>query len=520
VHDCPDCAAPGGPSLAPAGPSRRALLTGVLGGAAGAIAAARLRFPGARLLDSLPAAAVKDPAWPIPSFVTRAQWGADETMRKSGQEFSPSVQKIVVHHTVTPNNPPDPRATMRGIYQYHLSTGYIDIAYNWAIDHKGRIYQGRWSPNDRLHIGENSSIYGPLQVDGAHALYWNRRSIGVAMLGTFTDVMPTPAAIDSLVTVLTWKCARWGIDPMGASLYTPEVGTAVRKPNIAAHRDVRSTACPGSPLYQALPLIRGAVADRLSKRPPTRPSAYWILSLDGAVLAFGDVKAYGAPKSDGVIGQFAGIASRPGFDGYWVLGHKGGVFAYGSAPFLGSLTGFLPSGGAVDIAATPTGNGYWILVRDGTIAPFGDAKAFGSTKSMRLNAPVRRLVPTGTGRGYWVVAEDGGVFAFGDAPFFGSTGAMRLNQPVVSMAPTPSGRGYWLVAADGGVFSFGDARFYGSTGALRLAAPVIDIAATRSGSGYGLLAADGGVFAFGDMGFAGSAAGKMTRAVGFAGRFG
>src|SRR5438067_11069465 len=54
-----------------------------------------------------------------PEVVTRAQWGADESMRKPPPEFAPIV-KLAVHHTVPENDDPDPAATVRAIYAYHL----------------------------------------------------------------------------------------------------------------------------------------------------------------------------------------------------------------------------------------------------------------------------------------------------------------------------------------------------------------------------------------------------------------
>src|SRR3989442_987009 len=42
--------------------------------------------------------------WPVPPIVTRAQWGANESLRKPGRVYNPVVRKIIVHHTGTPNS--------------------------------------------------------------------------------------------------------------------------------------------------------------------------------------------------------------------------------------------------------------------------------------------------------------------------------------------------------------------------------------------------------------------------------
>ena len=73
--------------------------------------------------------------------------GCNEALRKPGQSYDSVVEKIVVHHTVTPNNPSDPAAVVRSVYEYNVSGVYIDIAYHFLIDQNGRIYEGRWAQN-------------------------------------------------------------------------------------------------------------------------------------------------------------------------------------------------------------------------------------------------------------------------------------------------------------------------------------------------------------------------------------
>jgi len=55
---------------------------------------------------------------PAPPVITRAQWGADESLRKGTPEFAP-LTKLIVHHTDTDNNDPDPAGTVRAIYVFH-----------------------------------------------------------------------------------------------------------------------------------------------------------------------------------------------------------------------------------------------------------------------------------------------------------------------------------------------------------------------------------------------------------------
>jgi hypothetical protein len=359
------------------------------------------------------------PDWPIPGIITRAQWGGP-SRAGAGQSYDSPVTKLVVHHTVTPNNPPNPASDVLGIYRYHVSGSapdpYIDIAYNWLIDQYGNIYEGRWAadyPPGAAHTGENAQGQN---VHGAHSGSANTDTIGVALLGTFNgSVAPTDAAIDGLVRLLSWKCARWGIDPLGADVYLPGQDGRVF-PNICGHRDVTATTCPGDQFFVMLNDVR----DRVSLRLRTGTDGSWIVGRAGKVWPLGDMPDLGDPQRDHTRNPIVGLAAVPRSVGFWAVGSDGGIFSYGSARF------------------------------------------FGSTGDLRLKAPVVGMAVTPSGNGYWLVASDGGIFTFGDAPFFGSTGALRLVAPVVTMNATATGRGYALLAADGGIFTYGDAPFQGS----------------------------------------------------------
>jgi N-acetylmuramoyl-L-alanine amidase len=521
-HACPACA--GAPALGGGAWSRRSLLRlGLVAGVGAATAKISPAFaravgavegevgaPGAALLHS---ALPQQPNFPAPSIVTRAQWGCNEALRKPGQTYNSLVEKIVVHHTVTPNNPSDPAAVVRSVYNYDVSGVYIDMAYHFLIDQHGRIYEGRWArdyPAGVPHTGENSAH---ANVQGAATLGHNPRTIAVAMLGTFTSVLPTAEALSSLVTVLAWKCARWGIDPRGSTPYLNDVGGLEVFPDILGHRTVYPTICPGDPIMARLALIR----DEVDIRVRNGLFGYWIAGVDGRTHVFGDVPDVGDPHRLGLSSVIQAITAHPGGLGYWALGTDGGVFTFGSTRFFGSTGGIRLNQPVVGMAATRTGNGYWLVARDGGIFCFGDARFFGSTGGIRLNQPVVGMAPTPSGNGYWLVARDGGIFCFGDARFLGSTGGIHLNQPIVAMCVTPTGNGYRLVARDGGIFCFGDAGYYGSGPGRGLRVPAVAAASTTTGRGYALLAADGTVLPFGDARSYGNAVG-VGPVVGFAGR--
>ncbi|HUR78283.1 MAG TPA: N-acetylmuramoyl-L-alanine amidase [Acidimicrobiales bacterium] len=227
--------------------------------------------PVRRLLAGLVEPQPVAPHAPRPTIIARSDWGANESLRfTNGSErwppkFAP-VQKLIVHHTDTGNHDPNPASTVRAIYHYHAVTReWGDIGYNFLIDESGRIYKGRnshapGSDTDTI-TGQNAAGEG---VTGAHAQSYNAGSVGVAMLGTLTDQDATPAARNALADLLAWEADGHDIDPHGASQYTnPSAGNQKTFANIAGHRDVGQTQCPGGSFYAALPALRDAVASRM-----------------------------------------------------------------------------------------------------------------------------------------------------------------------------------------------------------------------------------------------------------------
>ncbi len=185
------------------------------------------------------------------------------------------VQKLIVHHTAGVNNDPNPAATVRSIYYYHAVTqGWGDIGYNFLVDEAGRIYKGRHShppgATDDTITGEDAAGNS---VTAAHAYQYNSGTIGVALLGTLTTQDATPAARTAMVDVLAWKASAHAIDPYGSSLYTNPVGGNQKVfANIAGHRDVEATECPGGGFYATLPQLRSQVAARMGPADTTAPS--------------------------------------------------------------------------------------------------------------------------------------------------------------------------------------------------------------------------------------------------------
>ena len=215
---------------------------------------------------------VADAAVAMPPIISRAEWGADESYRfnSGGYElFAPDfqpLQKVIVHHTAGRNNDPDPEATIRAIYYMHaIERGYRDIDYTYLVDWQGRIYEGRHArdyANDEPITGED--VAGNV-IRAAHAANFNNGTVGIALLGTFTNRLPPAAQEASLEKLIAWKLERHGINPLGAGTYTnPVLGHSKYLDNISGHRDVNATACPGELFYDWFPTLRQNVADRIA----------------------------------------------------------------------------------------------------------------------------------------------------------------------------------------------------------------------------------------------------------------
>jgi flagellar hook assembly protein FlgD len=191
-----------------------------------------------------------------PGIITRAQWGADESIVRARPYYAERVRFAVVHHTAGTNSysASQSAAIVRGIQRYHvLANGWNDIGYNFLIDKYGQVFEGRGGGVDR-------------NVVGAHAQGFNTGSTGVSMLGTYSSSTISSAARSALVRLLAWRLDVAHVDPRGALTWVSggnpkyPAGTHVRLRTIAGHRDTGPTSCPGNALYAELPAIRRSVA--------------------------------------------------------------------------------------------------------------------------------------------------------------------------------------------------------------------------------------------------------------------
>jgi len=455
---------------------------------------------------------------PAPRIITRAEWGADESLRSGTPSFA-AIKRIIVHHTVTQNDDPDPAQRVRAIYRHHtVSNGWSDIGYNFLVDQHGRVFEGRWARNyaaGEVHSGEDTKGRG---VIGAHAAGHNTGTVGIAILGTYSSVGPSTAAVESVIKLASWICDRHGINPHTPWSTTNDAGQAIVVPSLCGHRDVRSTACPGNGCYGHLERIRSDTAFTVSRGL----IGYRVVASNGLISHLGGARDYGNVLGTGARTEVTGGAALRNSQGYWIVDRYGGVFSFGGAKFKGSIPGLRAQGVNVGVSKvmgitpTRTGNGYWLYDEAGGIFSFGDASFKGSVPWLRDRgvavgpARIIDMKATPSGKGYWVLDAAGGVFTFGDAKFFGSVPWLRQRGHAVgpagmaSIAPTPSGRGYWVLDDQGGVFNFGDAKYFGSLPAAGVRdAPARRIVPATDGRGYLILTHSGSVYGFGRVPFYG-----------------
>ncbi|MCX5110279.1 N-acetylmuramoyl-L-alanine amidase [Streptomyces sp. NBC_00378] len=199
---------------------------------------------------------------PKPPIVSRAGWGADESISPEAPEYLDGVKAVFVHHTAGSNtySCADSAAVVRSLYAYHvLSEKWKDIGYNFLVDKCGTVFEGRKGGVDR-------------PVFGAHTYGFNRESAGIAVIGTYTDANAPSAVTTAVARVAAWKLGQYKGDPAGSTTLTAgatgsnyfgtkfTAGTKYSFKQISGHRDGFNTQCPGNMLYGQLKSIRDLAA--------------------------------------------------------------------------------------------------------------------------------------------------------------------------------------------------------------------------------------------------------------------
>ncbi len=182
---------------------------------------------------------------PLPEYEERADWCPDGSCPPNPSPSFTNVTHLIVHHSAGTNTATDWAAVVRSIWDFHVITrGWSDIGYNYLIAPTGAIYEGRG--NDIL---------------GAHFCGTNGGTLGVCMMGDYTDITPTTDALDALKELLAWKACDVNVDPLGEAFHS---SSNLTLNNISGHRDGCATQCPGNAFYPMLPEVRQSVADYIA----------------------------------------------------------------------------------------------------------------------------------------------------------------------------------------------------------------------------------------------------------------
>jgi N-acetylmuramoyl-L-alanine amidase-like protein len=216
-----------------------------------------------------------------PPIVAREAWGAQGCGRPRAAPSYGSVQAAFVHHTVDANDygPQDSAAIVLAICRYHRNAkGWRDIGYNFLVDRFGQVFEGRAGGVEQA-------------VVGAQAQGYNDVSTGVANIGTFGAVAPTPEAVHAVARLLAWKLSLHGAPVQGQVTLLSRGGPSNRHPagtpvtfeRIAGHRDADGTSCPGDALAAQLPEIRRQAAQLA---PAPAPAATVTLDAADATLDY------------------------------------------------------------------------------------------------------------------------------------------------------------------------------------------------------------------------------------------
>ena len=147
-------------------------------------------------------------------YISRPTRRARPTRKPFSRLRSSRVVGIVLHHSGV-SSPPEGVDAVKSYARYHMDTrGWNAIAYNWLVDERGVIYEGR----------------GPGIVSGA-TKHYNFKTESICFRGYGGRTVPETALI-SIKEVIEDIQSRYG-----------------GRRWVKGHKDLASTTCPGSELY-------------------------------------------------------------------------------------------------------------------------------------------------------------------------------------------------------------------------------------------------------------------------------
>lgn len=193
-----------------------------------------------------------DHACDMPTLVLQSQWRTGLPAPVPGRTAT-ITRHCIVHHSAGGNNTINYTQLVRDYYVQHTQVnGWDDIGYNYLVAANGTVYAGR-DPEQQGIAQDN--------VLGAHFCGKNSFTMGVCVMGDYTNLAPSAQAMASLNQLLSWKMWKDRI-PVFDSLPHPGAGDPYLQ-RLAGHRDGCATSCPGNLLYAQLPAIRTTVKSNI-----------------------------------------------------------------------------------------------------------------------------------------------------------------------------------------------------------------------------------------------------------------
>jgi hypothetical protein len=102
-----------------------------------------------------------------------------------------AIRRIILHHTVT-----SPTVSVQRIAEFQVNDRNLPgIAYHYCVDYQGQVYQTQ-----------------PLEVVSAHAGNHSSDSVGVCLIGNFTDSPPPQAQLDATAVLLAYLALQQNIN--------------------------------------------------------------------------------------------------------------------------------------------------------------------------------------------------------------------------------------------------------------------------------------------------------------------
>ncbi len=190
-----------------------------------------------------------------PAVVSRTDWGCPDGQRSRRPPVYQAVTHVIIHQTETPNDTypyQDWAGWVRSVWNFHANVlWWGDVGYNYLIAPNGTIYEGRAGGDDVVGIHDRHN-FGSMAI-GFIGCYGNCDD------PRLSTTEPSQAMLDSAIHLMAWKLDQKGIDPLSSATYDGLYNIPV----IAGGRDVTWTSSPGDNLYNKLPELRNAVAEKV-----------------------------------------------------------------------------------------------------------------------------------------------------------------------------------------------------------------------------------------------------------------